>query len=162
MVNFMSEIGFPLKGRIPIFEDNAACCSLATDHINNCKSKHIPLRYHAIKELVIERGIFEIWKIPTDWQVADIFTKALGKQKFERFDRMMRGLEMIDPKSKSKLITSTRGEQPAMSKSSAAEGECRKEVLMDLVFRVLRGDLIEGPRGKSLMTPLSGSQRVRY
>ena len=139
MVNFMSEIGFPLKGRIPIFEDNAACCSLATDHINNCKSKHIPLRYHAIKELVIERGIFEIWKIPTDWQVADIFTKALGKQKFERFDRMMRGLEMIDPKSKSKLITSTRGEQPAMSKSSAAEGECGKEVLMDSVFRVLGG-----------------------
>ena len=94
--------------------------------------------------------------------MADIFTKALGKQKFERFDRMMRGLEMIDPKSKSKLITSTRGEQPAMSKSSAAEGECGKEVLMDSVFRVLRGDLIEGPRGKSLMTPLSGSQRVRH
>ena len=33
---------------------------------------------------------------------------------------------------------------------------------MDSVFGVLGGDLIEGPRGKSLMTPLSGSQRVRH
>ena len=162
LVNFMSEIGFSLKGRIPIFEDNEACCSLATDHINNCKSKHISLRYHAIKELVIERGIFEIWKIPTDWQVADIFTKALDKRKFEKFDRMMRGLEMIDPKSKSRLITSTKGEQPTKSNDSAAEGECRKEVIMDLVFRVLRGDLVEGPRGKSLVVSPKGSRSVGY
>tara|TARA_B110000027_G_scaffold133488_1_gene162114 strand:+ start:177 stop:2288 length:2112 start_codon:yes stop_codon:yes gene_type:complete len=162
LVNFMSEIGFSLKGRIPIFEDNEACCSLATDHINNCKSKHISLRCHAIKELVIERGIFEIWKIPTDWQVADIFTKALDKRKFEKFDRMMRGLEMIDPKSKSRLITSTKGEQPTKSNDSAAEGECRKEVIMDLVFRVLRGDLVEGPRGKSLVVSPKGSRSVGY
>ena len=32
---------------------------------------------------------------------------------------------------------------------------------MDSMFGVLGGDLIEGPRGKSLVTPLSGSQRVR-
>ena len=40
-------------------------------------------------------------------------------------------------------------------------GCCGKEVSMDSVFGVLGGDLVEGPRGKSLMTPLSGPQRVR-
>lgn len=84
------------------------------------------------------------------------------RRKFEKFDRMMRGLEMIDPKSKSRLITSTKGEQPTKSNDSAAEGECRKEVIMDLVFRVLRGDLVEGPRGKSLVVSPKGSRSVGY
>ena len=45
---------------------------------------------------------------------------------------------------------------------SAAEGECRKEVIMDLVFRVLRGDLVEGPRGKSLVVSPKGSRSVGH
>jgi hypothetical protein len=45
------------------------------------RSKHIEIRYHFIRDYV-PRGAVELQNISTDEQVADILTKALGKDKF--------------------------------------------------------------------------------
>ncbi|GJZ30512.1 hypothetical protein Tco_0575559 [Tanacetum coccineum] len=44
--------------------------------------EHIDIRYHFIKEHV-EKGTVEIYFVGTEYQLADLFTKALLKERFE-------------------------------------------------------------------------------
>ncbi|GKC19876.1 hypothetical protein Tco_1022026 [Tanacetum coccineum] len=44
-------------------------------------SKHIDIRYHFIKEQV-ENGIVELYFVHTEYQLADIFTKPLHRERF--------------------------------------------------------------------------------
>nr|GEW70108.1 retrovirus-related Pol polyprotein from transposon TNT 1-94 [Tanacetum cinerariifolium] len=46
------------------------------------RSKHIDIFHHFIREQV-ERGVVELYFVSTDYQLADIFTKALPRQQFE-------------------------------------------------------------------------------
>nr|GEW03008.1 retrovirus-related Pol polyprotein from transposon TNT 1-94 [Tanacetum cinerariifolium] len=46
------------------------------------RSKHINIRHHFIREQV-ERGVVELYFMSTDYQLADIFTKELPRQRFE-------------------------------------------------------------------------------
>nr|GEU85306.1 retrovirus-related Pol polyprotein from transposon TNT 1-94 [Tanacetum cinerariifolium] len=46
------------------------------------RSKHIDVRYHFIKEQV-ENGVVELYFVKTEYQLADIFTKALAQKRFE-------------------------------------------------------------------------------
>ncbi|GJY33781.1 hypothetical protein Tco_0418250, partial [Tanacetum coccineum] len=46
------------------------------------KTKHIDIRYHFIKEHV-EKGTVELYFVGTEYQLADLFTKALPKERFE-------------------------------------------------------------------------------
>nr|GEV22144.1 hypothetical protein [Tanacetum cinerariifolium] len=45
-------------------------------------SKHIDIRYHFIKEHV-ENEVIELYFLNTDYQLADIFTKALGRERIK-------------------------------------------------------------------------------
>nr|GEW33704.1 retrovirus-related Pol polyprotein from transposon TNT 1-94 [Tanacetum cinerariifolium] len=47
-----------------------------------CMSKHIDIRYHFIKEHV-ENGVIKLYFVNTEYQLADIFTKALGRERIE-------------------------------------------------------------------------------
>ncbi|GJU40268.1 retrovirus-related pol polyprotein from transposon TNT 1-94 [Tanacetum coccineum] len=47
--------------------------------------KHIDVRYHFIKEQV-ERGIVELFFVETEYQLADMFTKALPEDRFKSDD----------------------------------------------------------------------------
>ncbi|GJT10575.1 retrovirus-related pol polyprotein from transposon TNT 1-94 [Tanacetum coccineum] len=46
------------------------------------RSKHIDIRFHFIKEHV-ENGVIELYFVNTEYQLADIFTKSLGREKIE-------------------------------------------------------------------------------
>ncbi|GJY50580.1 retrovirus-related pol polyprotein from transposon TNT 1-94 [Tanacetum coccineum] len=59
-----------------------ACCAQVIWMHPTSKTKHIDIRYHFIKEHV-ERGIVEIYFVGTEYQLADLFTKALLKERFE-------------------------------------------------------------------------------
>nr|GEX41576.1 hypothetical protein [Tanacetum cinerariifolium] len=54
------------------------------------RSKHINIRYHFIKEHV-ENGVNELYFVNTKYQLVDIFTKALGR---ERIEFLINKLEM--------------------------------------------------------------------
>nr|GEU70058.1 uncharacterized mitochondrial protein AtMg00810-like [Tanacetum cinerariifolium] len=45
-------------------------------------SKHIDIRYHFIKEHV-ENGVIELYFVNTEYQLANVFTKALGRERIE-------------------------------------------------------------------------------
>ncbi|GJS62211.1 hypothetical protein Tco_0656995, partial [Tanacetum coccineum] len=65
----------------------SACCAqsaiaISCNPVQHSKTKHIDIRYHFIKEHV-EKGTVEIYFVGTEYQLADLFTKALPKERFE-------------------------------------------------------------------------------
>ncbi|GKC73955.1 retrovirus-related pol polyprotein from transposon TNT 1-94 [Tanacetum coccineum] len=57
----------------------SGCCAIALccNNVQHSRSKHIDIRYHFIKEQV-ENGVVELYFVRTEYQLTDIFTKALG------------------------------------------------------------------------------------
>ncbi|GJR58942.1 copia protein [Tanacetum coccineum] len=55
----------------------ALCCN----NVQHSRAKHIDVRYHFIKEQV-ENGIVELYFVRTEYQLADIFTKPLPRERF--------------------------------------------------------------------------------
>ncbi|GMI99343.1 cysteine-rich RLK (RECEPTOR-like protein kinase) 8 [Hibiscus trionum] len=80
----IQEIVTIFKHPIPIYCDNESAIKLAGNPVFHARSKHIETHYHFVREKVLSQDI-ELQKIRTDEQVADIFTKALAKAKFEGF-----------------------------------------------------------------------------
>ncbi|GKC99417.1 retrovirus-related pol polyprotein from transposon TNT 1-94 [Tanacetum coccineum] len=68
--------------RIPMYCDSKSAIAISCNPVQHSKTKHIDIRYHFIKEHV-ERGIVEIYFVGTEYQLADLFTKALPKERFE-------------------------------------------------------------------------------
>ncbi|GJY28689.1 retrovirus-related pol polyprotein from transposon TNT 1-94 [Tanacetum coccineum] len=68
--------------RIPMYCDSKSAIAISCNPVQHSKTKHIDIRYHFIKEHV-ERGTVEIYFVGTEYQLADLFTKALPKERFE-------------------------------------------------------------------------------
>ena len=78
--NLLTEMKYP-QHNVPLFEDNQACIAIALQESSKHKTKHIDNKIHYIRELV-QKKIVDILYINTQLQLADIFTKALGKVTF--------------------------------------------------------------------------------
>ncbi|GJY67442.1 hypothetical protein Tco_0469680 [Tanacetum coccineum] len=68
--------------KIPMYGDNKSAIALCCNNVQHSRSNHIDIRYHFIKEQV-ENGVFELYFVRTEYQLADIFTKALGRERIE-------------------------------------------------------------------------------
>ncbi|GKD59248.1 copia protein [Tanacetum coccineum] len=67
--------------KIPLYCDNKSAIALCCNNVQHSRSKHIDVRYHFIKEQV-ENGVVELYFVRTEYQLADIFTKALPRERF--------------------------------------------------------------------------------
>ncbi|GJU32162.1 hypothetical protein Tco_1175751 [Tanacetum coccineum] len=65
-----------------MYYDNKSAIALCCNNVQHSRSKHIDIRFHFIKEHV-ENGVIELYFVNTEYQLADIFTKALGREKIE-------------------------------------------------------------------------------
>ncbi|GJW47605.1 hypothetical protein Tco_0079251 [Tanacetum coccineum] len=63
--------------KIPVYCDNKSVIALCCNNVQHSRSKHIDIRFHFIKEQV-ENGVVELYFVNTEYQLVDIFTKALG------------------------------------------------------------------------------------
>ena len=79
--------------RTPIFCDNTSAIAISHNPVMHSRTKHIDIRYHFIRDH-IEKGDVEIHFIPTDKQLADIFTKPLDDKTFQR---LVSELGMLNP-----------------------------------------------------------------
>nr|GEX19015.1 retrovirus-related Pol polyprotein from transposon TNT 1-94 [Tanacetum cinerariifolium] len=75
------DYGFDFN-KIPLYCDNRSAIALCCNSVQHSRSKHIDIRHHLIPEQV-ERGVVELYFVSTNYQLADIFTKALPRQRFE-------------------------------------------------------------------------------
>ncbi|GJR85854.1 retrovirus-related pol polyprotein from transposon TNT 1-94 [Tanacetum coccineum] len=56
--------------------------AISYNPVQHSRTKHINVRYHFSKEQV-ERGIIELYFVRIEYQLADMFTKALPKERFQ-------------------------------------------------------------------------------
>nr|GEX01299.1 hypothetical protein [Tanacetum cinerariifolium] len=68
--------------KIPMYCDNKSAISLCCNNVQDSRSKHIDIRYHFIKEYV-ENGVIKLYFVNTEYQLADLFTKVLGRERIE-------------------------------------------------------------------------------
>ncbi|GJS21980.1 retrovirus-related pol polyprotein from transposon TNT 1-94 [Tanacetum coccineum] len=62
--------------------------ALSASCAQHSRTKHIHTRYHFIKEQV-ENGIIELYFVRTEYQLADMFTKALPEERFQYLVRQL-------------------------------------------------------------------------
>ncbi|GKC98447.1 copia protein [Tanacetum coccineum] len=75
------DYGFEFN-KIPLYFDNKSAITLCYNNVQHSISKHIDVGYHFNKEQV-KNGVVELYFIRTEYQLADIFTKALARERFE-------------------------------------------------------------------------------
>ncbi|GKA81275.1 hypothetical protein Tco_0787967 [Tanacetum coccineum] len=79
--SILTDYGFAFN-KIPLYCDNCSAISICCNNVHHSRSKHIDIRHHFIRDQV-EKGVVELYFVMTDYQLADIFTKTLPKERFE-------------------------------------------------------------------------------
>nr|GEX23946.1 retrovirus-related Pol polyprotein from transposon TNT 1-94 [Tanacetum cinerariifolium] len=69
--------------KVPIFCDNTSAIAISSNPVLYSRTKHIEIRYHFIRDHVL-KGDIELHFIPTQYHLADIFTKPLDESTFKR------------------------------------------------------------------------------
>ena len=78
--SLLSEIHINLR-HIPLYGDNQGSIFIASNAVQEKRTKHIDIRYHYIRE-VVESGKVKLYFVQTDQNPADMFTKNLSRDKF--------------------------------------------------------------------------------
>nr|GEW12898.1 copia protein [Tanacetum cinerariifolium] len=95
----LTDYGFHFD-EIPIYCDSKSSCN----SVQHSRTKHIAVCYHFIKEHV-EKGTIELYFVKTNYQLADIFTKALSADRFNYLVRCL-GMRSLSPKELERLAKS--------------------------------------------------------
>nr|GEX91611.1 ribonuclease H [Tanacetum cinerariifolium] len=109
----LTDYGFHFD-KIPMYCDSKAAIAISCNHVQHSRTKHIDVitsskrrskkhshtkhidvRYHFIKEKV-KNGIVELFFIGTEYQLADLFTKALPVERFHYLVRRL-GMRCLTP-----------------------------------------------------------------
>ncbi|GJT51054.1 retrovirus-related pol polyprotein from transposon TNT 1-94 [Tanacetum coccineum] len=90
----LTDYGFHFD-KIPMYCDSKAAIAISCNPVQHSHTKHIDVRYHFIKEQV-EKGIVELFFVGTEYQLADLFTKALSEDRFKSLVRQL-GMRCLTP-----------------------------------------------------------------
>lgn len=88
--NFIIELGFNyfVNQPITIHGDNLSSHHLVKNPVYHARSKHIDIRFHYIRE-VYKKKIIDLIYVPTNDNIADVFTKNLNKDKHMNFTKLL-------------------------------------------------------------------------
>ncbi|GJR52735.1 hypothetical protein Tco_1403256 [Tanacetum coccineum] len=87
--------------KIPLYCDNKSVIALCCNNVQHSRAKHIDVRYHFIEEQV-ENGIVELYFVRTEYQLADIFTKPLPRERFNFLIKKL-GMRSMSPETLKRL-----------------------------------------------------------
>jgi hypothetical protein len=88
--NIFLELGMRI-GPIPIYADSQGSIFIGSNPVQEIRTKHIDVKYHYVCECIAVKKIV-LYHVPTKDNTADIFTKNLGRLKFEKFKQQL-GIE---------------------------------------------------------------------
>jgi hypothetical protein len=81
--NIFLELGIRLAP-ILVYADNQGSIFIGSNPVQEICTKHIDVKYHYVHECIAVKKIV-LYHLPTKDNTADIFTKNLGRLKFEKF-----------------------------------------------------------------------------
>ncbi|GJX77939.1 hypothetical protein Tco_0324750 [Tanacetum coccineum] len=99
----LTDYGFHFN-KIPIYCDSESAIAISCNPVQHSRTKYIVVRYHFIKEHV-EKGTIELYLVKTDYQLADLFTKALLVDRFNYLVRRL-GMHNFSPRELERLAKS--------------------------------------------------------
>nr|GEY34677.1 retrovirus-related Pol polyprotein from transposon TNT 1-94 [Tanacetum cinerariifolium] len=99
----LTNYGFHFN-KIPIYCDSKSAIAISCNSVQHSRTKHITVRYHFIKEHV-EKGTIELYFVKMDYQLVDLFTKALPADRFNYLVRRL-GMRSLSPKELERLAKS--------------------------------------------------------
>ncbi|GKB90961.1 hypothetical protein Tco_0963233 [Tanacetum coccineum] len=89
--------------KVPIFCDKTSAIAISNNPVLHSRPKHIDIKYHFIRDHIL-KGDIELHFIPTQYQLADIFTKPLNEPTFKRLIVELCMLD-IDSKPEPSVLT---------------------------------------------------------
>nr|GEX92738.1 retrovirus-related Pol polyprotein from transposon TNT 1-94 [Tanacetum cinerariifolium] len=140
----LTDYGFNFT-KIPICCDSKSAIAISCNPVQHSRTKHIAVRYHFIKEHV-EKGTIELYFVKTDYQLADIFTKALPADRFNYLVRRL-GMRSLSPQEVVVTVDVIRRDL-CLDDIDGVECLPNEESFVELARIVLRGLL-----GTSLVVP---------
>nr|GEX23906.1 hypothetical protein [Tanacetum cinerariifolium] len=90
----LQDYGFNYN-KIPLYCDSQSAIAISCNPVQHSHTKNIHTPYHFIKEQV-ENGIIKLYFIRTEYQLADMFTKALPEDRFKYLVRRI-GMRCLTP-----------------------------------------------------------------
>lgn len=84
----LQELGFEQRMATILFEDNMGAIEVSRNPRFHGRMKHIDIRHHFLRDAV-EAGTLQLKYCQTDCQLADIMTKGLSRDKFEKLQRQL-------------------------------------------------------------------------
>nr|GEV45914.1 hypothetical protein [Tanacetum cinerariifolium] len=98
------DYGFQFN-KIPLYYDNKSAIALRYNSVQHSRAKHIDVYYHFIKKQV-ENGILELYFIRTEYQLDEIFTKPLLRERFNFLIEKL-GIKSMSSKTLKRLAEKT-------------------------------------------------------
>nr|GEV49026.1 retrotransposon protein, putative, Ty1-copia subclass [Tanacetum cinerariifolium] len=99
----LTDYGFHFN-KIPIYSNSKLAIAISCNPVQHSRTKHIVVHYHFIKEHG-EKGTTELYFVKTDYQLADLFTKALPADRFNYLVRLL-GMRSLSPQELDRLAKS--------------------------------------------------------
>nr|GEY16171.1 hypothetical protein [Tanacetum cinerariifolium] len=99
----LMDFGFHFN-KIPIYCDSKSAIPISCNPVQHSRTKHIDVRYHFIKEHV-EKGTIKLYFVNTNYQLADLFTKALSADRFNYLVHRL-GMRSLSPQELDRLTKS--------------------------------------------------------
>nr|GEW11479.1 retrovirus-related Pol polyprotein from transposon TNT 1-94 [Tanacetum cinerariifolium] len=90
----LKDYGFNYN-KIPLYCDSQSAIAISCNPVQHSRTKHIHTRYHFIKEQV-ENDIIKLYFVRTEYQLADMFTKAIPEDRFKYLIRRI-GMRCLTP-----------------------------------------------------------------
>jgi hypothetical protein len=81
----LQDLGYPQQPTLLLI-DNTVAIGLANDTLNKKRSKSMDMRFFWLRDRV-QQHQFVVERIPGQYNIADFFTKALPKAKYDQFHR---------------------------------------------------------------------------
>ena len=79
-MNQLFDYGLKIE-KIPILCDNTSAIAITENPVQHSRTKYIDIKYHFIREHVMN-GTVELLFVPSEMQLADIFTKPFDESTF--------------------------------------------------------------------------------
>ena len=72
-----------------LYGDNQGTLNLVQNHKGGDLTKHVVINYHFLRNVVLERGCFDLQHVPSTENLADICTKGLAKPQYDKLRNLI-------------------------------------------------------------------------